>query len=29
MNDIAEMSTQISTINQMVDEINNLLKREE
>ncbi len=29
VNDIAEMSAQINTINQMVDEINNLLKREE
>lgn len=29
VNDIAEMSNQITTINGMVDEINNLLKREE
>ncbi len=28
VNDIAEMSAQITTINQMVDEINNLLRRE-
>ena len=29
VSDIAEMATQINTINQMVDEMNSLLTREE